>query len=337
MRNIIIGFILLIIASSCLKDYDLQLESTQTRLVVDGTITNQDGPYLIRLTKSRLIYTYDNSAASNPFLTTNSNDTIYPWTIYTKRQDGTEAIKNATVFITDQNTSLTDTLVKCPEGKWHQMNDTIHDDFSTHFDVADTSILFGYYKTTKLKGIAGHTYTLTVRWQDKEYHAESYMPPVPEIDSVHFNYTKGEIGKNDFNIPLIYFKEPKNERNNYLFITPGGGRVWTYSILSDEYLKDYVNGLDVCKGVSPDYWMTAYPDENSIKYFSIEMHSLTIEAYDYYKALLQQFRTDGGGYSPSPASPPTNMDNGALGFFRASAVNRVDFRAQRPKEEEIIP
>ena len=324
MRNLFIVFILCFFTNSCIDYYDLNLKANEPRLVVEGVITNQDGPYLIRLTKSRLIFTYDNSVASNPAL--NYNDTIYPFSKYTPRGDGAEAIQNAKIFITDQNTFITDTLVKCSEGKWHYMNDSIHNDFSSYFEVADTSILFGYYKTSKLKGIVGHTYSLTVRWQDKEYHAESYMPPVPEIDSVHFNYTKGEIGKNDFNIPLIYFKEPQNERNYYLFITPGGGRVWTYSILSDEYLKDYVNGLDVCKGVSPDYWMTAYPDENTIKYFSIEMHSLTKDAYDYYNGLLQQFRTDGGGYSPNPASPPTNLDNGALGFFRASAVNRVDFK-----------
>jgi hypothetical protein len=82
--------------------------------------------------------------------------------------------------------------------------------------------------------------------------------------------------------------------------------------------------LDVCKGVSPDYWRNAYPQ--SISGYYIEMHSLTKEAYEFYQSLLQQFRTDGGGYSPSPASPPTNMDNGALGFFRASAVSRVDFK-----------
>ena len=79
--------------------------------------------------------------------------------------------------------------------------------------------------------------------------------------------------------------------------------------------------------------MNAYPyvseDGNLYWDYFIEMHSITKEAYDYYKALIQQFKTDGGGYSPSPASPPTNLDNGALGFFRASAVNRVDFKAER--------
>ncbi len=111
----------------------------------------------------------------------------------------------------------------------------------------------------------------------------------------------------------------------------GNSRVWPYSILSDEYLKEYVNGLDVCKGIAPDYWMNGYPyvsDGRLMDDYFIEMHSLTKEAYEYYKALIQQFRTDGGAYSPSPASPPTNLDNGALGFFRASAVNRVEFKRE---------
>ena len=120
----------------------------------------------------------------------------------------------------------------------------------------------------------------------------------------------------------------KTIKNYYLFITPEDNYGWAYSILNDEYLKSYVNGLDVCKGESPDYWLTNYPYDYMDSYY-IEMHSLTKEGYDYYRALIQQFRTDGGGYSPSPASPPTNLDNGALGFFRASAYNRVDFNLRQ--------
>jgi len=313
MRNLFIVFILSIVAYSCTEQYDLKVMSDDPRLVVEGTVTNQDGPNYVRLTKSSFDFNIDYYIRpifdSTSFY---SSDRAIP-------------IQDAKIYITDNNTSFTDTLVPCSAGKWIiHFVDTINNRVYKEFRIPNQSISFGYYETTKLKGIPGHTYSLTVKWQDQEYHAESYMPPVPAIDSVHFNYTVGEIGKYDFNIPLIYFKEPQNERNYYLFNTAGGGNAWAYSILSDEYLKDYVNGLDVCKGVSPDYWRTAYPQ--SISGYYIEMHSLTKEAYEYYKALLQQFKTDGGGYSPSPASPPTNLDNGALGFFRASAVSRVDFK-----------
>ena len=155
------------------------------------------------------------------------------------------------------------------------------------------------------------------------------MPSVPSIDSVHFVFTKGDIGKGDYYIPLIYFEQLKNEHNYYLFVTQGNNRVWPYSILNGAYLKEYVNGLDVFKGESVDYWMTAYPDITN-DYF-IEMHSLTEEAYQFYKALLQQFRNDGGMYSPSPGSPLGNIDNGALGFFKVSAVNRLNFKIRIKK------
>ena len=325
-RNIFIVFILLGVTYSCIKDYDLQLESTQTRLVVDARITNQDGPYLVRLTKSRLGLDVEPNQV-------NDGDTVHS---YYFQQDGTQAVKDAEVFITDLNTLFTDTLVKCPTGTWNHREATNNYPAWSTFEVADTSILMGFYKTQSIKGIVGHTYALTIKWQGREYHAESFMPPVASLDSVQFKFTEGAVGKSDYNIPLIFFKEPQNERNYFLFITPGNNRVWPYSILSDEYLNDYVNGLDVCKGEAPDYWMNGYPDTWMSDYF-IEMHSLTKEAYDYYKALIQQFRTDGGGYSPSPASPPTNMDNGALGFFRASAVNRVDFKREYPNEGDMIP
>ena len=323
MRNLFIIFILFLVAYSCTEQYDLKVKSKEPRLVVEGTVTNQDGPNYVRLTKSSFDFNIDYNIRP-----------IYDSTSFYS-SDRAIPVQDAKVYITDNNTLFTDTLVPCSAGKWIIFFvDTINNRVSKEFRIPTQSISFGYYETSKLKGVAGHTYSLTVKWQNKEFHAKSYMPPVPAIDSVHFNFTKGEIGKYDFNIPLIYFKEPQNERNYYLFHTSeGGGSAWAYSILSDEYLKNYVNGLDVCKGVSPDYWRTAYPmvsDDGKIQdgYF-IEMHSITKEAYEYYKALLQQFKTDGGGYSPSPASPPTNLDNGALGFFRASAVNRIDFKADR--------
>lgn len=306
MRNIVILLFFCTAITSCVDNYDVSVKSDGTRLVVNGAITNLKAPYKITLTKSLSQMSFDANESSAK----------------------AEAITDANVYITDLNESVTDTLAKY----WSKKRFMPENAEELFIHPSDSVYYYGQYQTTKLKGIPGHTYALTIKWQNQEYHAKSYMPAVPAIDSVQFNFTKGAVGKSDYNIPLLFFKEPQNERNYYLFITPGSNRVWPYSILSDEYLKDYVNGLDVCKGISPDYWMTAYPYVSDGELYSdyfIEMHSLTKEAYEYYKALIQQFKTDGGGYSPSPASPPTNLDNGALGFFRASAVNRVDFKRDR--------
>lgn len=307
MRNIFILLFFCATTISCVDNYDIKIKSDQSRLVVNGAITNQKEPYMIFLTKSLAQMSF------------NSQESYA----------NTEYINDADIYITDLNESVTDTLVKY----WSKKRFMPVNAQELYIHPSDSIYYYGQYQTTKLKGIPGHTYSLTIKWQNKEYHAKSYMPPVSPIDSVQFKLEQFENSKFDHNIPLIYFKEPQNERNYYLFITPGNSRVWPYSILSDEYLQEYVNGLDVCKGVAPDYWMNAYPyvsdDGKLFDDYFIEMYSITKEAYEYYKALIQQFKTDGGGYSPSPASPPTNLDNGALGFFRASAVNRVDFKADR--------
>ncbi|HAH22699.1 MAG TPA: hypothetical protein DCL77_02855, partial [Prolixibacteraceae bacterium] len=202
------------------------------RLVVEGTITNQNGPYFVRLSKSRLELSFD------PYKVRDDKD------IYEGR-DGAQHIVDAEVYITDKNESITEKLIK----SWTLFRNKPYPEYSANYPD-DSVRFFGLYQTKKIIGIPGHTYALTVKWQNKEYHAECFMPPLTPIDSVQFKFNTGEVGKFDFNIPLLYFKEPQNERNYYLFITPGTDRVWPYSILSDEYLKDYVNGLDVCKGVA---------------------------------------------------------------------------------------
>jgi hypothetical protein len=107
-----------------------------------------------------------------------------------------------------------------------------------------------------------------------------------------------------------------------------GSNVWSRAILSDEFISDKIMGIDVFKGEAIDYWRDAYPPEGLDIIYRIEMHSITEEIYDYYKALIAQIRNDGGVYTPTPASPPTNISNGALGYFRVSCVQIA---------EDIIP
>jgi hypothetical protein len=65
------------------------------------------------------------------------------------------------------------------------------------------------------------------------------------------------------------------------------------------------------------YWLNGYFKGGP---YYITMQSLTSEAYNYYTVLMNQFKTDGGTYKPTPASPVSNISNGALGFFRASST-----------------
>lgn len=302
-------FYILIISSicftySCIEQFDLNLPE-ESRLVVDGLITNETGPYYIRLTESR------NNLYFDPYM-----DSLY---IFTGILGG-KSIKDALVIISSDD-GQTDTLVAGQDSIAElYLNENGEYVYTIPSDNLH-GIKYGGYQTTTLKGEIGVNYFLRIIWKGKEYNASCILPDLPQVDSITYNKVKAAVGKDDYFVPKIYFREPKNEKNYYLFNFSGNNRVWGYSILNDEFLGDYVNGVDVFKGESVDWWMTAYPYAK--QEFTISMESITEEAFDFYQALINQYKNDGGSYSPAPASPPTNIGNGGLGFFRASSVNKI--------------
>lgn len=154
------------------------------------------------------------------------------------------------------------------------------------------------------------------------------MPYVPDLDSIGFQRLVAEKDGQVSYIPLVYFKDPSDINNYYLFQLLNGTSMtgasfdrWDYSILSDTYIKNYINGLRIDVGSSTS--SVDYTTLSEGSPFNLSMSSLTKETYNYYMAIINQFKYDGGAYKPSPSSPPTNINNGALGFFRASAVVKI--------------
>lgn len=294
-RNILVS-LFIISLFSCVENFDLKLRDAESKLVVEGLITNQAGSYYVRLTKST-----PGGLSSN----TNSRN----------HEDNAESVKNAVVIIADDFNQI-DTLTQFD------------------FDISDPDYLWGphnqgFYKTNQLIGIPGHTYTLTIKYDGKEYRASSFMAPVPKIDSLSYYLKKTEIvGKSDYYVPLLYFKEPQDIDNYYLIQLSkdinsriySSSVLWQFSILSDDLLKPYVNGLNVSTGVTPRE-INIYPVYSKGDSIYVALNSLSEEAFNYYKALLDQFNSDGGYYNSTPATPPGNISNGGLGFFRASAVS----------------
>lgn len=291
----------------CVEDFDLKLKEAEPRLVVEGLITNQSGPYYIRLTKST-----PGGLVSN----TSNLD----------RTDNAEPVEDAVVIISD-DFNQTDTLSPYKV-----------DIYGNEFD--ESYFNQGFYKTKQLRGITGHTYYLKILWKGNEYKASAYMPPVPEIDSLGYYLKSSEIiGKSSFYIPLLYFKEPQGIVNYYL-IQPkpdfhlrifASYKLWEFSILSDKLLEPYVNGLNVSRGATPrgiDFYPVYWPGDS----IYVALSSLTAEAYNYYKVLLDQFENDGGAYKPTPTSPPGNISNGGLGLFRASAFSEKTIAIPSPNQ-----
>lgn len=317
MNPKLILLLMLFVLIGCVEDFDLYRNKTQPLLVVDGVITDAPGPYYVQLTLSK---------NESFFLSVDYKDTI-----------NADPVLNALVIISD-NLGVVDTLrpidydfdeyikhpnlgyVKLIKNSAGIVEDTIFLPSDYLYEKPQ-----GFYKTTHIRGLAGNNYFLKIVTEGKEYQATCFMPPVPKVDSIGFQELVSDKDGWINRVPLIFFKEPQDVQNYYLFDHTNGYfdrnsfAVWRYSILSDTYLDPYVNGLKIDLGASVDsYQITDLPSVGEEYVF--KMASLTRESYEYYKALIDQFKYDGGAYKPTPATPPSNISNGALGFFRASAV-----------------
>lgn len=288
LRNIYTkGYLILIILlCSCSEKYNFEFDNNDSILVVDGKITNQDGPYYVRLSES-------------------INKTVSP--DYSGTQaDVAKAIENAKISISNSKGETENLRYIGKKPHTYPEDD-------------------GWYIIENMQGEIGQTYTLRIEWKDKIYTAKDKIHPVAEIEKIEFR-TKHLAAKNEYvDIPLIYFKDPQGEKNYYLMYFSsdgffGSNRNWEYSILDDKYLEPYVDGLDVDDGQSPtgeDFYMNI----NDGMTVSVYLESLSPEAYNFYKSIIDQFTADGGAFSPTPANPPSNISGGALGCFRASAVS----------------
>jgi len=320
MKNILLFIVLTIMISGCVEDFDLKLPDAEPRLVVNGLISNKLEPNYIRLTLSKV----GNITSSR----INNSESVDP-------------VTDAIVVVSD-NLGEVDTLkyITWDEKEYKYEYQTgrsvkiIKDQSGNIIDkIYITDPYYynnrGFYKTSHLKGMPGTTYVLCVSYKKQEYKATAYMPPVPAIDSIGYLLKKSEIiGKSDKYFPLLYFQEPQGIKNYYLIqlqndifsLSGYGTGNWQFSILSDTFLEPYVNGLNVSTGISPEGkdFYHVYGEGDSIK---LALCSLTEESFMFYQNLLSQFGNDGGAYKPAPASAPTNISNGGLGFFRASAVS----------------
>ncbi len=299
-------FIFLPVAIACTEDFDLNLSGQEPKLIIDAMITNGEAPYFVRLTLSKEAFdkTYEYEDSTGLII----NHSFKP-------------VTDAQIIISD-NQGNVDTLVSDYAERYDYSYNPETQTWDSTLYIDNERGLKGYYRTQTLHGKAGHTYSLLVKWQGEEYTSLCTMPPCPKIDSISYEYISGEEGKYNYYLPYIWFKDNPDTKDYYLFKTYGGGGVWSRSILSDEFIQNEVTGLNVFQGESHDWWRNGYPMPGS--YYRIEMYAITKEIYEYYEALIAQFRSDGGIYTPTPTSPASNITKHSQGYFSAAGFRYVE-------------
>jgi|GEM_PF-580898 len=322
--------LLFLMTTGCTKDFHIDRTQSKPLYVIDGRISNMRGPYYIRITKS------DNQLnASTP-----GNVGL----------DSAEAVTGALVTMSD-DVGLTDTLrlidaiglrydYKYKDGKWDSTLST--DDYYEYKGVR------GYYKSTKIAGMPGHTYHLMVRIGSETFEASAYMPPsVPSIDSITLKKDpaadpSGRLGYAAF----VSFAEPRDQQNYYMLTVhqtidypydQARGvyyNHWSFPVYTfdDKALPPYVNGMEVLSLISsytrvgPGRYKPVFFDKDWPS--QVRLSALTRETYEYFEAVQQQFIADGNVFKPAPASAVGNISGGALGLFWAPNVSHKEVLPQ---------
>jgi hypothetical protein len=255
--------LLLPLITACEKVVNIDLNTADPKLVIDGRVTDTSGKYQVILSKSQSFY----------------SDQAPP------------KVSGAIVIISDQQGSIIDTL---------------------HEDSA------GVYNTRLLrKGQPLHTYTLTVKAENKNYSSVSTMPDSVKIDSLHFTPAgEGRRGFRNNSNPMVtcYWTDPSATANYYrvdIFKDDTLINDKRYSILNDQF----TNGTQLQFSFSRN----ALVKGTVVKF---RIYSIDKATYDYYNGV--NLVLGSGQASLAPANPNTVMQGGALGYFTAmSSSTRV--------------
>lgn len=172
----------------------------------------------------------------------------------------------------------------------------------------------GYYYTTALSGTVGRTYHMHARVDGKDYEATSTMsPPVP-VDSIGINGTLFSNSPRGF----IQFSDPAGVLNYYrtvlyLYEHVDSGQVGTQhtrqhkvAVVSDR-LSD---GLTIQANVRADYSISRGDT------LRVELDAIDKPVYDYWYTVNNSTTSSN---TAAPANPPSNISNGALGYFSAQS------------------
>ena len=269
--SIILLVLMAVVFSSCEEKIDFDLNNSEySRLVVEGSITDQQKAHTVKLTRTTSYYNNEQAPAE----------------------------RNAIVTISDDNEA---------------------------FILTETS--HGIYQTdSTVQGVIGNTYTLNILTMDnKSYIATSALSSIAPIDSITYEYIEQFVHGGD-QVKGYLLKtsgpEPLGVGNNYMWFVYIDNKLVTEKVSDIMFVTDdYVDGNYISE--FGFYLIEQELRPTDTLDVTVEAHSFPRSYYDFLMAIMleTEYRGQGGGmFDGPPANVPSNISNGAIGYFRASAV-----------------
>ena len=272
MKNTFPILLIVVTLTACEKTVYLDLNQNDSKVTIEGQVTNQAGYQYVKI--SRSVGFYDTGESPR--------------------------IQDAIVFVSDDLGNEFE-FVHNPRGH------------------ADSS---GYYMPLDaFAGQIGRTYKLSATVDAELYEAEDKLFSVTTIDSLAYRINDDEAEDpkdgNKFYEVLIYAIEPQGTTDYYLFKFYRNDSLKVYNDTDIYYSDDEVLGEQIDGVPSPIYYE---PGDTA----RVEAYSLSRNGFVFYNDLQTLLTSDGGLFSQPPSNSRTNLTNGALGYFQASAIDMIE-------------
>ncbi len=185
----------------------------------------------------------------------------------------------------------------------------------------------GIYATSSFVPILNQSYTLEINYQGETYIAEETMTPVVDIDEI----SQARVGGfDDEALEVdIYFNDPPNEENFYLFrFEEEGDLLPELLAIPDEFTDGNRMKVFFEKEEDEDIGQEEFKPGDIAH---IKFHGISKQYFNYIDLLIDQYENAENPFGTVPATlkgnvvNPTNPDNYAFGYFRLVQVIEVTY------------
>jgi hypothetical protein len=172
----------------------------------------------------------------------------------------------------------------------------------------------GTYSTSKIQGVPGRTYTLTVTANGKTYTAASTMPNPVNLDTIV--YTQGGFGGREKRWEAK-FLDPSGGAHYYALFFEINNVIQPNFSSTDDNLR---NGDTISMRIPVSDNTTLNPGDS----VAVTLESIDQYVREYFRLLLELNNSSGFESAP-PANPVSNISNNALGYFSAHSDRKKTF------------
>ena len=231
--------------------------------------------------------------------------------------DGFPIVILTTTVPIDEHKQSINTLEDCVV-KWAKVTISNGDEDVVLTGKVDKDYFPSYiYTTSRMRGVAGKTYKLTVSYNDYYAEAETTIPNQVEVDS----FKVERLGHDSKYYGLYaYFEDDPSEKNYYKFFVYTSSSPYKsfasarLGLINDEI----ITGQIVCAPVHRDHNITEWEDyEQNYTYgetVRVKLAQIGYDGYQFWKSYEDVVTLSRNPLFPSTKSLYSNVE-GALGYW----------------------